>query len=146
MHGARNLISCSVDGNLRDISLLNEFQSMDFSQKNLVKGNIRNEEGNMKLGKISSFEFSQFRERDWQNIITCQSSTAQPYLWSYANHSISKINVKWANNLQNVRVTSVCVSQCGNFGVLGYQNGLIQKFLLQSGNDKGLFLPSEDLE
>ena len=31
MHGARNLISCSADGALRDISLLNEFQSMDFS-------------------------------------------------------------------------------------------------------------------
>ena len=25
MHGARNLITCSKDGNLRDISLLNEF-------------------------------------------------------------------------------------------------------------------------
>jgi len=25
MHGARNLISCSADGALRDISLLNEF-------------------------------------------------------------------------------------------------------------------------
>jgi hypothetical protein len=35
MHGARNLISCSADGALRDISLLNEFQSMDFSVKNL---------------------------------------------------------------------------------------------------------------
>lgn len=45
MHGARNLISCSNDGTLRDISLLNEFQSMDFSQKNLSKGLIRNEEG-----------------------------------------------------------------------------------------------------
>lgn len=58
MHGARNLISCSNDGNLRDISLLNEFQSMDFSQKNLVKGLVRNEEGNCKLGSINSFDFS----------------------------------------------------------------------------------------
>ena len=58
MHGARNLLSCSADGTLRDISLLNEFQSMDFSQKNLVKGAVRNEEGNMKLGKITKFDFS----------------------------------------------------------------------------------------
>lgn len=93
MHGARNLISCSADGNLRDISLLNEFQSLDFSQKNLKKGSIRNEEGNMKLGKINNFGFSQFRERDWQNIVTCHSGTAQPYLWSYENHSIAKIQV-----------------------------------------------------
>ena len=31
------------------------------------------------------------------------------------------------------------VSQCGNFGVLGYQNGWIQKFNLQSGIDRGFF-------
>ena len=120
MHGARNLLSCSADGNLRDISLLNEFQSMDFSQKNLKKGLVRNEEGDMKLGKITGFEFSQFRERDWQNVLTCHSGTAQPYLWSYANHSISKVNVQQPESVLNVRVTSVCVSQCGNFGVLGY--------------------------
>jgi U3 small nucleolar RNA-associated protein 21 len=36
-------------------------------------------------------------------------------------------------------VSSVAVSLCGNFGILGYENGLISKFLLQSGNDKGLF-------
>ena len=50
MHGARNLISCSADGALRDISLLNEFQSMDFSVKNLAKGRVRNEQGDCKLG------------------------------------------------------------------------------------------------
>ena len=33
MQGARNLLTCSKDGNLRDISLLNEFQSMNFSKK-----------------------------------------------------------------------------------------------------------------
>jgi U3 small nucleolar RNA-associated protein 21 len=65
MHGARNLISCSADGALRDISLLNEFQSMDFSQKNLKKGNVRNDKGDCQLGKVTQFDFSQFRERDW---------------------------------------------------------------------------------
>jgi U3 small nucleolar RNA-associated protein 21 len=53
MHGARNLVSCSKDGALRDISLLNEFQSMDFSVKNLKKGLVRNDEGDCKLGKVT---------------------------------------------------------------------------------------------
>jgi U3 small nucleolar RNA-associated protein 21 len=110
MHGARNLISCANDGTLRDISLLNEFQSMDFSQKNLSKGLIRNEEGSCRLGKITKFDFSQFRERDWQNVVTCHSSAAQPYLWSYANHSISKVNVKQTEELAHVRVSAVAVS------------------------------------
>jgi len=53
------------------------------------------------------------------------------------NHSISKVPVE--NVYNKVKVTAVCVSQCGNFGVLGYENGQIQKFNMQSGKDRGLF-------
>lgn len=83
---------------------------MDFSQKNLKKGLLRNEEGSCSLGKIKQFAFSQFRERDWQNVLTCHSAAAQPYMWSYANHSISKVNVAQTELLKNTRVTSVAVS------------------------------------
>jgi U3 small nucleolar RNA-associated protein 21 len=91
--GARNLITCAKDGNLRDISLLNEFQSMNFSKK---KQMTKVNEG-LDCGPVSSFDFSQFRERDWANVLTChengrdKSSQPQPFLWSYANHSISKV-------------------------------------------------------
>ena len=33
MMGARNIISCSADGAIRDVCLHNEFQSIDFSKK-----------------------------------------------------------------------------------------------------------------
>ena len=72
-------------------------------------------------------------------MLTCHTSAAQPYMWSYANHSISKVSVKQVPSLINVRVSSVAVSQCGNFGILGYESGAVQKFNLQSGNDRGLF-------
>lgn len=36
-------------------------------------------------------------------------------------------------------MTSVAVSLCGNFGVLGYINGMISKFNMQSGKDRGPF-------
>ena len=65
MHGARNIISCSNNGNIRDISLHNEFQSMDFSQKNLTKGRITKHDGEGKLGAVQDFSFAENRERDW---------------------------------------------------------------------------------
>ena len=40
---------------------------------------------------------------------------------------------------QKSPVTSVAVSLCGNFGVLGFMNGRILKFLMQSGIEKGPF-------
>ena len=36
-------------------------------------------------------------------------------------------------------MSAVAVSLCGNFGVLGYMNGRIVKFLMQSGVEKGPF-------
>ena len=36
-------------------------------------------------------------------------------------------------------MSSVAVSLCGNFGVLGFESGIITKFNLQSGLDKGIF-------
>jgi len=44
---------------------------MNFSQKNLKKGKLRNEQGDLKIGKITNFGFSEFREKDWQNLVTC---------------------------------------------------------------------------
>ncbi len=69
--GARNIISCSSDGQLRDISLLNEFQSMNFSKKNFQNSKIKRDEGDEGFGSVTQFDFCEFRERDWQNVLTC---------------------------------------------------------------------------
>lgn len=60
-----------------------------------------------------------------------------PYLWQTANHAISKVPVEVTES--KCKVTSVVVSECGNFGVLGYESGYIQKFNMQSGKDRGSF-------
>jgi len=54
-HGAKNLISCSKDGNLRDINLLNEFMSMNFSQKKQLK---KMNDGFNQTGPVKQFDFS----------------------------------------------------------------------------------------
>ena len=68
---------------MRDISLLNEFQSMNFSKKKQLKS----VEDGLESGAVKSFDFSQFRERDWSNVLTCHASevnaTNQAHLWSY---------------------------------------------------------------
>ena len=113
---------------------------MNFSKKNLKKV-----EDGLDIGPVSSFDFSQYREQDWQNVLTCHNDQntaahgiySKPQLWSSANHAISKVQVSVSE--QASTVTSVAVSLCGNFGVVGYENGKIMKFLMQSGKEKGLF-------
>lgn len=84
-------MSCASDGYLRDISLINEFQSTNFSSKYLKKSELRRELGDAGVGPVTNFDFSEFRERDWQNILTCHSNSKAPYLWDYQNHIVSKV-------------------------------------------------------
>ncbi len=42
---------------------------------------------------------------------------APPHLWSYANHTISKVEIK---SSVTGKVSAVAVTLCGNFGMLGF--------------------------
>ena len=44
---------------------------MDFSKKNLDKGLLNRELGDSNLGQVTQFDFCEFRERDWSNVLTC---------------------------------------------------------------------------
>lgn len=116
---------------------------MNFSKKKqLMKVN-----DGLAAGSVNQFAFSTFRENDWQNLLTCHSEGqgqvrdtvhAKPQLWSSVNHTISKVQVQMETNTQH-KVTSVAVTRCGNFGVLGFANGTITKFNMQSGKERGVF-------
>jgi len=54
MQGSRDLITCSKDGNLRKVSLLNEFQSVNFSRKKQLAA--RND--GLDSGPVENFAFS----------------------------------------------------------------------------------------
>ena len=94
---------------------------MNFSKKNLTRSELSKETGDSGFGTVTQFDFSEFRERDWQNVLTCQDKSKSPFLWSSTNHSVSKVSVEAL--LPKIRVSAVAVSQCGNFGVIGYENG-----------------------
>lgn len=56
-----------------------------------------------------------------------------PLLMSYENARASDVlaQIKGKTNC-----TAVCVSMCGNFGFAGFEDGTIEKFNMQSGNNK----------
>lgn len=36
-------------------------------------------------------------------------------------------------------VTAVCLSRCGNYGIVGYHSGKIEKYNMQSGLHRGFY-------
>lgn len=123
---------------LRNLSLLNEHISKELSIKNIPK-EIKHEISNEI--KIMDFDFNEFRERDWSNVLANIKNSPHPLLFSYENSTITSTlpQIKSKSNC-----TSVCVSMCGNFGFAGFENGNIEKFNMQSGMNRWLIEKAHD--
>lgn len=122
---AHHILSAS-ESEIKNISLLNEHMTKDFSLKNVEKI-LRNHNSS----KILSFDYNEFRERDWANILLCLRQCEFPILLSYENSSA--VNKVIERKTKDSYCTSVCISMCGNFGFVGYENGALEKFNMQSG-------------
>lgn len=115
------------ENSLRDISLLNEHQSCAFSSKN-IKKSIKSSSTHIKLPSFNSFASSSAREKDWCNIITCNSQYG--ILWNYDNKAVGEKPIEKKNKSS---VLCSAVSECGNFGILALEDGSLEKFNMQSG-------------
>jgi len=116
------ILSCDKN-NLRNISLLSEQISKEFSSKKF--------NNSIKKHQLINFDFNEFRERDWGNIALVISEYERPVIYSYENSSINDTQPKLKT--KNSFCTCFCISICGNFGFCGFQNGNIEKFNMQSG-------------
>ncbi|CAG9331667.1 unnamed protein product [Blepharisma stoltei] len=127
-YNPQHILACS-NNSLRDLSILNEHQSTDLSVKHIHKA-IKKSHIQFSIKNYKSFDFSETREKDWCNILTCHKNQKEPLLWSYENKVLGQkpIEVK-----QDSEVTATCVSPCGNYGVAGFASGKLEKFNMQSG-------------
>lgn len=137
-----HLIISSYDSQceIRDLSLLNECMSITFSKKpnKEVKKKNYDTENQYQINEVLDFDFSCNRAKEWGTLLTCHAFSTKPCLWSCEDHTIIKKSMDLqedpAQNQDNYNfITAVAVSNCGNFGVLGFKNGNISKINLQSG-------------
>lgn len=87
-----------------------------------------NTEFTFKLTEINDFAHSTNRASDWSNLLTCHKNMDKAYLWSVENKTIVKKNIDKPQHYNKLRITSIYVTHCGNFGVLGFENGNLLKF------------------
>jgi U3 small nucleolar RNA-associated protein 21 len=82
---------------------------------------------------------AEIRERDWCNVVTCHMDTVQAYVWRLQNFVLGEH--KLTPCPENPTPVKTCaISACGNFGILGTAGGWIEKFNLQSGIRRGVYI------
>jgi len=132
-HSAKWLLS-SGDGSLRAQSLFNDSQSFEFSQTALMEGFQKQSAGqgysHGQIGDVVAVGTSVTREDEWDSIVTASRGERGARTWSWKRKAVG-------GHLFYLRdksaVTTACVSNCGNFGLVGSEMGNVEVFNMQSG-------------
>ncbi|EFN69112.1 WD repeat-containing protein 36 [Camponotus floridanus] len=84
---------------------------------------------------ITELAFEETREKEWCNIAATHSGLGVVTTWSSHLQKMGDLKLlpeRFKNNY-NASATSLCLTRCGNFVVIGYNTGHIDRFNIQSG-------------
>ncbi|KAH7647037.1 hypothetical protein FG379_002728 [Cryptosporidium bovis] len=152
-------------GYLGKTSTIQQHQNRIFSQNSLKKKfNEKQQFPFNRIPPIIDFSFSESRHYDWPNIVTIHEGMHEVFIWSGHNFALTQRLLTLDNNFisngnkqskyghsQNnyhgltakrralPLAKAVSVSECGNYVVVGYENGSVYRFNLQSGVCSGEF-------
>lgn len=90
---------------------------------------------------------SQGRAIEWANVITSAKNVKKPSLWSSKDNSLVKKKIETFSKFHTTKskffkdlslktrfVTAVGITNCGNFGIAGFNDGYILKISMESGS------------
>lgn len=121
-----HILSAGCDSTLKCFHLLSERLS-----KNLGLARKRRDE---KLPPIIRFSAERVREKQWDNISACHKDSSLVTTWNYDKCKLGQHVIEQPTfNNHEVFATMTCISPCGNFMVIGFNNGFIFKYNIQSG-------------
>lgn len=127
--------SASKDQTLWCFSLRKDAQALEVSQRPPKSKSKDRKAGPVALMRerapeVTSISISVAREGDWENMLTTHKNETFARTWDSKNKRIGKHQLA---TVDGGIAKAVCVSQCGNFGLVGSSEGGIGVFNLQSG-------------
>lgn len=87
---------------------------------------------------ITEFTTELTREKEWDNIAAIHSGLSMVTSWSFDKCKMGELKLKppTTNDAAEpayLEATCITLTNCGNFVVIGYSNGQVERFNLQSG-------------
>eukprot|EP00037_Helgoeca_nana_P000952 m.24549 g.24549 ORF g.24549 m.24549 type:complete len:919 (+) comp11276_c0_seq1:225-2981(+) len=138
----RFVLSAGKDRALRAFCLYSDSRSHEMSQGSLTKRakhvGLAPEE--LKLPPITDFAAEEVREREWDNVVTTHARDGVARTWRWENKRLGSHKLEPKTHGGPPReAKSVAMSACGNFAIVGYSTGHVEKFNVQSGLHRGSF-------
>jgi U3 small nucleolar RNA-associated protein 21 len=152
------LSSGGMDRTLRIFSTVRSVLDKEYSQGPALEKRARKlgiEKAELLLPPLISMACSEANRRDWGDLVTIHKDHSFAYVWSTKNGSQSgpilrqsKWNVSAMKDPppRHTNATSVCMSACGHFALVGTQGGVVYKYNVQSGHARGTYPRNQDTE
>lgn len=145
-HGANshNLLSAGGDSTIRIFNTQTETFNKSLGKasynRKASKRRGRTEKDPLKMPPIMEFTSETAREKEWDNIAAIHLGIPTVTTWSYDKLKMSDLKLlptryhKKNRDLDTrVAATCLCLSHCGNFVIIGYSSGHVDRFNIQSG-------------
>lgn len=145
-HGANghNILSSGEDSTMRIFSTVTETLNKSLGKasynKKLSKRKNRFEYDRYLMSPIIKFTTETTREKEWDNIAAIHRGLVQTTTWTYNKQRMGDLKLvppqyhnKNPEKEFNVEATAICLTHCGNFVIIGYSSGYVERFNIQSG-------------
>lgn len=154
-HGAngQNILSAAADSTLRIFNTRTETFNKSLGKasynRKASKRRGRTEEDPLKMPPIIQFTNETTREKVWDNIAAVHLGIPTVTTWSYDKlkmgdlkllpERFKKKNRRGMEEEKHVAATCICLTRCGNFVVIGYSTGEVDRFNVQSGAHRATY-------
>ncbi|XP_063827478.1 WD repeat-containing protein 36 [Ostrinia nubilalis] len=91
------------------------------------------------LPPISKLSSCMQRDKQWDSIATLHEGWYLATTWSYNKIRMGEHKLYPRDFTKGVEATCLTVSHCGNFVIIGYANGQVHKYNMQSGLYRGFY-------
>ena len=133
-----SFLSSSADGTVRSFSTLSQrlnknLGTASFNRKLAKSVGVKRDPN--KMPPVTDFALSSTRAKDWDDVACLHEASPFVTTWSTNSGCMGKYRLRpdRIKDNRDVTATSVSVTPCGHFCVIGYSDGMLDRFNIQSG-------------
>jgi U3 small nucleolar RNA-associated protein 21 len=142
----------STDRTVRKFSTVRSVLDKEFSQGKGLEKKAKElgmlSKADLLLPPVTAMTTSEMRTRDWGDLVSIHRDHAFAYVWSSKNGAQSgpvlrqdtwNVSVMKRPPPKSAHATSLSMSTCGNYALVGTKGGVIYKYNVQSGMTRGTY-------
>lgn len=150
-YGNDALITCGADRTVRYFHVVRDQQACQLSQGNLEKKekkminntnnnyNAYDNEGSLRIGRVTQLAVNPAKSTEWPTILTTHENDGAGIRWNAETKSINHNKLMNTNAPAVASATTCSISSCGNYGFLGFGDGRVERYNMQSGLYRGRY-------